>query len=241
MPRPRKCRKVCCLPRANAFVPIGGGTEGAVVMTVDEYEAIRLIDHEGFSQEACSAYMHVARTTVQQIYNNARKKLSMVLVDGLPLKIEGGDYRLCDGAEQKCGCGGCQRHRQQRAVEDREGGRTMIVAIPVDENKKDVCVSFGRAPYFLLHDSQSGEEQFVENPGAQAEGGAGICAAQFVVDSGAGALLTIRCGENAAEVLHEAQVKIYEAAGNASQSLAAFAEGTLAELTHFHAGFHGIR
>lgn len=83
----------------------------AVIMTVDEYEAIRLIDKQGFSQEECSNYMQVARTTVQLIYNTARKKLADALVDGLPLRIEGGDYKLCDGEEEYCDCGGCRRHR----------------------------------------------------------------------------------------------------------------------------------
>lgn len=57
-----------------------------------------------------SAYMQVARTTVQMIYNSARKKLAAALVDGLPLRIEGGSYQLCDGKEEACGCGGCRRH-----------------------------------------------------------------------------------------------------------------------------------
>ena len=96
MPRPRKCRKVCCLPISKVFVPVGCGfhEDEAIVLTVDEYETIRLIDHQKFTQEECGGYMKIARTTVQQIYNHAREKLSIALVEGKPLKIEGGDYKL---------------------------------------------------------------------------------------------------------------------------------------------------
>ena len=86
----------------------------AVILTVDEYETIRLIDREGFSQEECSAYMQVARTTVQQIYTSARKKLAIAIVDGLPIRIEGGNYQLCDGKEGYCRCGGCKKHRMHK-------------------------------------------------------------------------------------------------------------------------------
>ncbi len=87
MPRPKKCRKVCQLPQTREFRPAGAGPCAApVVLTVDEYEAIRLIDREGFSQEECSAYMQVARTTVQAIYTAARRKLAQALVDGRPAK-----------------------------------------------------------------------------------------------------------------------------------------------------------
>ena len=112
MPRPRKCRKVCCLPKYNEFRPIGEQEAAdAVILTVDEYETIRLVDNEGFSQKECGEYMRVARTTVQQIYTEARKKLADAIVNGRPLRIEGGDFRLCDGTEEQCGCGGCRRHR----------------------------------------------------------------------------------------------------------------------------------
>lgn len=118
----------------------------------------------------------------------------------------------------------------------------MIIAIPLDENKKDVCVSFGRAPYFLIHKTESGISDIIPNPAASAAGGAGIKAAQAVVDAGADTLITVRCGENAAEVLQAAEIKIYKAQGeNAAENLTAGAEGRLAELTHFHAGFHGIQ
>ena len=122
MPRPRKCRKVCCLPGNRGFDPVTDGYQPPVILAVDEYEALRLIDREGFSQEECGAYMKIARTTVQQIYTAARKKLADALVEGRPLRIQGGDYRLCDGSEPFCGCGGCRRHaaaRRDQAAEEK--------------------------------------------------------------------------------------------------------------------------
>ena len=77
MSRPRKCRKVCHFPKALVFGPQDNiGTDMIVSLTVDEYETVRLIDKDGLSQEQCAKSMHVARTTVQQIYSSARKKLA---------------------------------------------------------------------------------------------------------------------------------------------------------------------
>lgn len=68
MPRPKKCRMVCHYPTTRGFLPDPPNPEQeAVVLTVDEYEAIRLIDKEGLSQEQCGDFMQVARTTVQQV------------------------------------------------------------------------------------------------------------------------------------------------------------------------------
>ncbi len=113
MPRPRKWRKVCCLPESDRFGPLNAeiDQEYFVIMTIDEYETIRLIDLEEFTQEECAKQMNIARTTVQGMYNNARRKIAESLVNGKVLRIEGGDYRLCDGLENTCRCGGCRRHR----------------------------------------------------------------------------------------------------------------------------------
>ena len=117
----------------------------------------------------------------------------------------------------------------------------MKVVIPMDENRRDVCVAFGRAPLFLVHDTETGKGEMLENPAAQAQGGAGLKAAQFVADQAPDALITVRCGENAAMVLQAAKIAIYKAQGSTAQeNLAALQEGKLEILTHFHAGFHGI-
>ncbi len=114
MPRPKKWRKVCCLPEINRFGPIGSTPEGVIVMSVDEYETVRLIDFEGMTQEECSEHMNVARTTVQGIYDAARKKIADSLVNGKTLLIEGGEYFLCDGRGGQCGGMGCRRSRAGR-------------------------------------------------------------------------------------------------------------------------------
>lgn len=123
MPRPRKWRKVCCLPESDRFGPLNSPTnqEYFVKMTVDEYETIRLIDLVGFTQEECAEQMKIARTTVQRIYNDARRKLAESLVNGTVLRIEGGDYKLCDGLEKFCRCGGCRKHRRDLQIENNLG------------------------------------------------------------------------------------------------------------------------
>jgi len=126
MPRPRKWRKVCCMPNSNRFGPLNAkiAAEKFVVMSIDEYETIRLIDLEGFTQEECAKQMNIARTTVQGMYNDARKKVAESLVNGKVLRIEGGDFKLCDGLEESCGRGGCNRHRGDRGFlrMDKKGG-----------------------------------------------------------------------------------------------------------------------
>lgn len=109
MPRPRKWRNVCRMPGCSRFGPLDPATDAdVIIMSVDEFEAIRLIDLEGMTQEECSNQMNVARTTVQGIYNDARKKLADSLVNGKVLLIEGGEYRLCEGHEISCHRSCCQ-------------------------------------------------------------------------------------------------------------------------------------
>lgn len=114
--RPRKRRRVCCFPENNRFGPLNNALNQNqfVVMAVDEYETIRLIDLEGLTQEECAKEMHIARTTVQRIYSQARKKIAESLVNGKVLRIEGGDYQLCNKGRWPCGGRGCVRRRFER-------------------------------------------------------------------------------------------------------------------------------
>lgn len=116
----------------------------------------------------------------------------------------------------------------------------MKIAIPIDENKIDVCPVLARAPFFLFLEDD--KETIIENPAALAQGGAGLQVAQFLVDQDTTVLITPRCGQNAAEVFAEINMKIYKSIPKvAEENLAAYQDGTLEELTHFHGGYHGIQ
>lgn len=111
MARPTKGKRVCCLPERQIFGPLYGpiDEQTTIVMSVEEYETIRLIDLEGMMQETCAEQMQVARTTVQRIYGEARKKIAAALVNGQVLRIEGGHYELCPEGRVQRGCGRCRR------------------------------------------------------------------------------------------------------------------------------------
>ncbi len=118
----------------------------------------------------------------------------------------------------------------------------MKIAIPVNGRDIDsgVCMSFGRAPFFLIYDTTDSTEDYIVNKAAESQGGAGIKAAQDVADSGSEILLAPRCGENAAQVLKASGLKIYKTEGDSIRSnIDKFTEGKLSVLGEVHPGFHG--
>lgn len=113
MPRPRKCRRICALPYNESFGPLSGERDSEEIeMSLDEYETIRLIDLMGRTQEECAEQMGVARTTIQAVYNNARRKLAEALVNGRRLVVRGGDYVVCPHAGACCGKSCSRRQRE---------------------------------------------------------------------------------------------------------------------------------
>ncbi|MCF6464372.1 DUF134 domain-containing protein [Clostridium sp. Cult2] len=117
MARPRKRRRVCGLPNYKAFGPVNSDYIGEpIILSVEEYEVIRLIDLEGLEQEECAERMDVARSTVQRMYSEAKQKVADSIVNGKILRIEGGDYILCELDRDKCiPCNrGGHRHRRGR-------------------------------------------------------------------------------------------------------------------------------
>jgi predicted Fe-Mo cluster-binding NifX family protein len=68
---------------------------------------------------------------------------------------------------------------------------------------------FGRCPTYVFVDTDTMAFETVENPAISAAGGAGIQAAQFVVERGVQAVVTGNVGPNAFDVLRAADVPVY--------------------------------
>ena len=76
MARPPRCRRICGKPQIDTFCPNGGGGGTPILLTLDEYEVIRLVDLEQRTHEQCAAQMDISRSTVQEIYESARQKIA---------------------------------------------------------------------------------------------------------------------------------------------------------------------
>lgn len=136
------------------FIPQQNDNSEMLIMTVDEYESIRLIDLEGFSQEECANKLGVARTTAQLIYNNAREKIAKALVRGKGLQIEGGNYVLCDGSLHCKKCHLTKSYLNQRKLQEKENG---IMRIAVTYDNEEVFQHFGRTENFKVYEIENNQ------------------------------------------------------------------------------------
>ena len=117
----------------------------------------------------------------------------------------------------------------------------MRIALPVNDKdiKSEICPFFGRTPYYLIYETTDKTSLFLDNLAAQSAGGAGIKAAQMLVDQFVKVIIAPRYGENAAKVLIDGGIKVYRnIAGTAEENIKAYENNQLDILADIHPGFH---
>ncbi len=210
MPRPFRCRRIEQLPVYRSFSPDDAEAAESVRMTVDEYEALRLLDSEGLTQEACAARMRIARTTVTAIYESARRKVADALVNGKRLLITGGHFEY-------------EPVRIEQEIIEK-GKDTMRIAVTYENG--EIFQHFGHTEQFKLYDVEEGKvvsEQIVDTDGS----GHGALAG-FLQAAKADALICGGIGMGAQMALADAGIRLYAGVqGSADAAVKALSEGTL--------------
>lgn len=229
MARPSRCRRICTEPAYDSFIPEGISCGERVILTVDEYEVIRLIDLEKMTHEQCARQMDISRTTVTEIYEAAREKIADSIVHGKLLVIAGGHYRLCDGSDA------CFRRENCRKTEKREGmARTpdvprkgvYVMRIAVTYENGEVFQHFGHSEQFKVYDVEDGQitkEQIIDTNGSGHGALSGLLGG-MEVDT----LICGGIGYGAKVALSEAGIKLYGGVtGQADDAVRAFLAGNL--------------
>jgi len=221
MPRRPKCRFIGSYPDHWCFSAEDSGRGEPIVLALDEYEAVRLIDYAGLTQEACAEQMRVSRTTVTAIYESARRKLASMLVEGRRIEIAGGCYRISP---------------PESIDVEMKGENTMRIAVTYENG--EIFQHFGHTKAFKLYDVENGEivaEQVVST----FENGHGALAG-FLKAAEVDALICGGIGPGAQNALAEAGIALYGGvSGSADAAAKALAEGALVYDPDAHCDHHG--
>ena len=226
MARPTKTRRICMEPAYDNFGPDGIRIGEKIVMTMDEYEVIRLVDLEKLTHEQCAVQMEIARTTVTEIYESARFKMADSLVNGKVLEISGGNYRLCDGSVKTCCNKKCRKTSESVQTIGVERKEVNQMRIAVTYENGEIFQHFGHTEQFKLYDVENNmvEKTQVVNTNGQGHG----ALAGFLTGTGVDVLICGGIGGGAQSALSEAGIRLYGGvAGNADEAVAAYLSGKL--------------
>ena len=118
----------------------------------------------------------------------------------------------------------------------------MKIAISSTDKDLDsiLDVRFGRCSYFVVCDTEGGQVKSLKNMGQMSEGGAGIAAAQQIIDEDVDVVISGNIGPNAFNLFKSSDIKVYRSGSiKVERAIQLFKEGKLDELTEAgpaHAG-----
>ena len=218
MSRPCKKKCICKEPNCRQFIPSTGIFEDTIFLKVEEYEVLRLIDFENYSQEETSKSLNVARTTVQAIYQSARYKIADAIVNSKRIVIEGGDYILNLKSSYN------YSSRTYEPILNEKEKNIMRIAIP--SLNGEVFQHFGKTEAFVIYDVDG--EKIVSERTVETNGAGHGALAGFLKANEVELLICGGIGGGAISALQGAGIKIFNgAAGDTTKVAEEFLKGTL--------------
>ena len=213
MARPIHRRTIESIPEYSCFHTEGIPSGDDVILYTDEFEVIRLIDKVHLSQEEAAKEMGVSRATIASIYQRARDKIALLIVDGRSLSIGGGAFVLKE----------TNKGNKNNVIADK-GEKTMRIAVTYENG--DIFQHFGRTEEFKVYDVENNEikASTIVSTNGQGHGALIGVLEELKIDT----LICGGIGGGAVNAIQEAGIKLYAgASGNTDAVVEALIAGTL--------------
>ena len=134
MVRPRKSRCIRAMPVSAFYKPRGIALHQlkGITLTLEGFEAMRLVDAECVNREEAASMMGVSQPTLCRILADARGTVAKALANGWALRIEGGNYVIAgtDSDDSQRLAHGRRGGKRQRKIQRNVGRESFITAIP---------------------------------------------------------------------------------------------------------------
>jgi uncharacterized protein len=217
MPPSRKKRKIRFSPNITYFKPAGIRLQELeeVVIAHEELEALRLKDLLEYSQEDAAKQMNISQPTFHRLIHAARKKMIHALVNGMAIKIQGGDYVM---NEKKCSF----------------SDALIAISSSSEDLEGPIAGRFGRCRYFLLVSIENGKIvsfKSITNPQVDARGGVGMAVVQMLANLNVEGIITENIGPRAIDVLEQFHIPVYQASGSKREAIQLFTKNKLSQLS----------
>lgn len=210
MPRKPSPKIIRSTPAARSFSPSESESMSelsAIILLLEEWEVLRLVDYAGFEQTVAALSMGISRQSVQMLLSSARSKLARAVVEGLPLRIQG----------------------DPKKIEENDTPylkRNLQMKIAVTSQNNQVFPHFGRTPEFYIVTAEEGkivDESLIPAP---AEGHGALVG--FLISQGVDTLICGGIGGGAINSLRAAGIQVYAgSAGSVKDQVLSLLSGQL--------------
>jgi predicted DNA-binding protein (UPF0251 family)/predicted Fe-Mo cluster-binding NifX family protein len=193
MPRPSKQKHLEDFPRPVIYMPSGWTKHNVPTaeISVEDFEAFRLVDGEGCNLDEAARRMHSSRSTVGRMLERARRILAQAMAEKAPICVDAGDDSNFSIIKEEIGPVG-----------------ELAAAVESDALESSIARMFGRAPYFAIYKSNGKKAvTFLPNPGHSMKRGAAKAAVRYLLDAGVRRVAAGRFGPDALQALAEARIE----------------------------------
>ena len=214
MSRPKRQRQISSYPKSTYFKPAGIRLKElqTIIISFEEFEAIRLKDFLGEDQKVAALQMGISQSTFHRIVVEARKKIAEALFKGMAIKINGGNFIM---------------------KETKTDNIKIAISASSGNLEENIDSRFGRCQTFLvfsLNDGNVSQLESIVNLKKDMQGGAGISVAEMLANQKIDVIITGNVGPRALDILNQFSIDVYQFNGSVNDAIKNFIDKKLVQI-----------